>query len=66
MAVESATGSQAAIGTLLAARIYGGTVIREGVEDREDNETRFAWLARHTPGAPAAALTRPPLRAEAQ
>ncbi len=37
---------QAALGTLLAARIYGGTVIREGVEDRDDNETRFVWLAR--------------------
>jgi prephenate dehydratase len=36
----------AAIGTLLAASIYGGTVIREDVEDREDNETRFVWLAR--------------------
>jgi prephenate dehydratase len=35
-----------AIGTLLAAQIYGGTVIRSGVEDREDNETRFVWLAR--------------------
>ena len=67
MAVESATGSQAAIGTLLAARIYGGTVIREGVEDREDNETRFVWLARPSEnrsaagaGRPASAL--PPLR----
>jgi len=37
---------QAALGTVLAARIYGGTVIREGVEDRDDNETRFVWLAR--------------------
>ncbi|HTB70548.1 MAG TPA: prephenate dehydratase [Solirubrobacteraceae bacterium] len=37
---------QAAIGTLLAAEIYGGTVVREGIEDRVDNETRFAWLAR--------------------
>jgi prephenate dehydratase len=36
---------QAALGTPLAARIYGGTVIREGVEDRNDNETRFVWLA---------------------
>jgi prephenate dehydratase len=35
----------AALGTPLAARIYGGTVIREGVEDRNDNETRFVWLA---------------------
>jgi prephenate dehydratase len=38
--------AQAAIATELAARIYGGTVIRAGVEDREDNETRFVWLAR--------------------
>lgn len=36
---------QAALGTPLAARIYGGTVIREGVQDRDDNETRFVWLA---------------------
>jgi prephenate dehydratase len=35
-----------AIGTPLAAQIYGGTVIRSGVEDRDDNETRFVWLAR--------------------
>jgi prephenate dehydratase len=38
----------AALGTVLAARIYGGEVIRESVEDRADNETRFAWLARVT------------------
>jgi len=56
---------RAAIGTLLAASIYGGTVIRERVEDREDNETRFVWLARHTPGAGAVELARPPLRADA-
>jgi prephenate dehydratase len=36
----------AALGTVLAANIYGGTIIRESVEDRADNETRFAWLAR--------------------
>jgi prephenate dehydratase len=53
---------QAAIGTLLAADIYGGTVIRERVEDREDNETRFVWLARHAPGAGASELAQPPLR----
>jgi prephenate dehydratase len=46
---------QAALGTLLAAKIYGGTVIREGVEDSDDNETRFVWLAR------AQAQTAPPL-----
>jgi prephenate dehydratase len=37
---------QAALGTVLAASIYGGRVIRRGVEDREDNETRFVWLGR--------------------
>jgi len=46
---------EAALGTVLAAKIYGGTVIREGVEDREDNETRFVWLAR-----PALTTSRSP------
>jgi prephenate dehydratase len=53
---------QAAIGTLLAARIYGGTVIRERVEDREDNETRFVWLARPASGAGAGGIAQAPLR----
>jgi prephenate dehydratase len=48
---------RAALGTVLAARIYGGTVIREGVEDRADNETRFVWLARTGAGK------SPPVRA---
>jgi prephenate dehydratase len=50
-----------AIGTLLAAEIYGGVVLREGIQDREDNETRFAWLAR-SGGSPR----EPPLRAGAE
>ena len=49
-AVRTVAGDQqpgrAAIGTVLAARIYGGTIVRDGVEDRDDNETRFVWLAR--------------------
>jgi prephenate dehydratase len=44
--VESGRPQRAAIGTELAARIYGATVLREGIEDRADNETRFVWLAR--------------------
>jgi prephenate dehydratase len=40
---------QAALGTVLAARIYGGAVIRKDVGDREDNETRFVWLGRAGP-----------------
>jgi prephenate dehydratase len=50
---------QAALGTVLAAEIYGGTVIREGVQDRDDNETRFIWLAR---GGETDAGSLPPLR----
>jgi prephenate dehydratase len=46
--VGDAAPGAAAIGTLLAAQIYGGAVIRESIEDRADNETRFAWLARVT------------------
>jgi prephenate dehydratase len=47
---------QAALGTELAAEIYGGTVLRVGVQDRDDNETRFVWLAR------AGTAAAPPLR----
>jgi prephenate dehydratase len=51
---------EAALGTRLAAHIYGATVIRGGVEDRADNETRFVWLARAEN-----AEELPPLRADA-
>lgn len=36
----------AALGTALAAELYGCTVLREGVEDAAANATRFVWLAR--------------------
>lgn len=36
----------AAIGTRLAAGLYGATVLREAIEDHPGNETRFVWLAR--------------------
>jgi prephenate dehydratase len=49
---------RAALGTALAARIYGGTVLREGVQDSDENETRFVWLAR------AGQQRDPPLDAE--
>lgn len=41
----------AALGTRLAAELYGCSVLAEGVEDRSDNLTRFVWLARA--GVPA-------------
>ena len=53
--VEDARPGRAALGTKLAAEIYGGTVLREGVQDRDDNETRFVWLGRAGEGAPAPA-----------
>ncbi len=52
--VEDARPGLAALGTMLAAEIYGGTVLREGVQDRDDNETRFVWLARSGETAAAA------------
>jgi prephenate dehydratase len=36
----------AALSTMVAAALYGCEVLRSGVEDVADNETRFAWLAR--------------------
>jgi prephenate dehydratase len=54
------TEQWAAIGTRLAAELYRCVVIAEGIQDREDNETRFVWLARRdTPAGP------PPLRSPA-
>ncbi len=48
---EGRRRGQAALGTVLAAEIYGATVLREGVQDRDDNETRFVWVARAREGA---------------
>ena len=56
---------RAALGTLLAARIYGATVLREGVEDRDDNQTRFVWLARGQHGADRSDIGQSPLRTSA-
>jgi prephenate dehydratase len=56
--VEDAQPGRAALGTRLAAEIYGGTLLREGVQDRDDNETRFVWLARPGEGAPTPAPLR--------
>jgi prephenate dehydratase len=38
-------GPWAALGNRLAAELYGCVVLRAGVEDVPDNETRFVWLA---------------------
>jgi prephenate dehydratase len=49
-------GPWAALGTRLAAERYGCHVLRAGVEDVPDNETRFVWLAPigAPPGGPGA------------
>lgn len=60
LVAERDEGSMAAIGTRLAAELYSCVVIREGIQDREDNETRFVWLARGDSG-----LGAPPLRTPA-
>lgn len=53
LVVSEPRRGRAALGTRLSAEIYGGKVVREGVQDRDDNVTRFVWLARR-PGATAA------------
>jgi prephenate dehydratase len=52
-------GPWAALGNRLAAARYGCLVLRAGVEDVADNETRFVWLARAgtAAGGPRIALT---------
>ena len=57
-------GPWAALGNRLAAERYQCHVLRAGVEDVPDNETRFVWLG--PVGAPprrARARTEPPARA---
>lgn len=50
-------GAWAALGNRMAAERYGCHVLRAGVEDVSDNETRFVWLGRAgaSPGGPGGA-----------
>jgi prephenate dehydratase len=61
--------TQAALGPRLAADIYGGTVLREGVQDRDDNVTRFVWVACSSSAGPRGerhgSAQLPPLRESA-
>ena len=43
--VSESDGTWAALGNRLAAELYGCEVLRVGVEDVAENETRFVWLA---------------------
>ena len=44
-AIESRDVTRAAIGSRRAAKIFGGTILREHIEDHVENYTRFALLA---------------------
>ena len=45
MSLRDADGATVALGSRLAAEIYGCEVIATNVEDHPDNVTRFVWLA---------------------
>ncbi len=55
--VAAHDGPWAALGNRVAAERYGCHVLRAGVEDVADNETRFVWLG--PPGAPAGVPVAP-------
>jgi prephenate dehydratase len=50
-ALRDATRPSAALGSRLAAELYGGEVIAADVEDHPDNVTRFVWLVPATEAA---------------
>lgn len=51
---DAALGAVAAVGSALAAELYGATIVAERIEDRPDNVTRFVWLARAEDAPPPA------------
>jgi prephenate dehydratase len=55
---EGGDPTGAAIGTRLAAELYGCVVVRERIEDHPDNQTRFVWLAHSSDAAAAAEAAR--------
>ena len=46
MVLESGSASDGAIGSRLAAEVYGGRILMEGIEDHPKNFTRFLLLVR--------------------
>jgi prephenate dehydratase len=54
------TPGWAAIGTRVAAEIYGCTVVRDHIEDHPDNETRFVWLGKADADPADLPLHQPP------
>jgi prephenate dehydratase len=58
MSLREADAATVALGSRLAAEMYGCEVIAANVEDHPDNETRFVWLA------PASEVAEPGPRAK--
>ena len=54
-------GPWAALGNRIAAERYGCQVLRDGVEDVPDNETRFVWLSRAGASVGAPGDEEPPI-----
>ena len=52
-AVRAVAAGEAALGTRLAAELYGRVVLRDSVQDEGEHETRFVWLARDPASVPA-------------
>jgi prephenate dehydratase len=56
LSVRDSPDRAVALGSRLAAELYGCQVLESDVEDHPDNATRFVWLARG--GAPAVGATK--------
>jgi prephenate dehydratase len=58
LALEDVEGTTAAVASRAAARIYGGSVLREHLQDHPENFTRFVLVGRD----PASTDTRQPTK----
>jgi prephenate dehydratase len=59
MVAQESDPTWAALGNRVAAERYACEILRAGVDDVADNETRFVWLARPDDGAATAATHGP-------
>ncbi|HXE44174.1 MAG TPA: prephenate dehydratase [Conexibacter sp.] len=59
MVAEREDGAGAALGSRIAAELYGGVVLCADVDDAAGNETRFVWLERRDGATPSTAAGDP-------
>lgn len=57
LSIRDSSGPEVALGSRLAAELYGCRVLESNVEDGPANVTRFVWLARERSAAEEAAKT---------